>query len=69
MSVHRDRRGHKALFISGVSANEYVPELARRHPPRLLRTYDGERFHDIASRRSWPQRRVPRPAAVGYRGL
>jgi hypothetical protein len=48
MQVMRDRRGRPALFISGVSANEYVPELARRHPPRLLRTYDGEHFHNIS---------------------
>jgi hypothetical protein len=70
MKVVRDRRGRKALFISGVSANEYVPEVARRHPPRLLRTYDGERFHDISVplivNRSgdFPDRRP-----IGYRGL
>ena len=70
MKVVRDRHGRKALFISGVTANEYVPEVARKHPPRLLRTYDGERFHDISVplivNRSgdFPDRRP-----IGYRGL
>ena len=70
MKVMRDRRGREALFIGGVTANEYVPELARRHPPRLLRTYDGKRFHNISVplvvRRSgdFSDRRP-----VGYRGL
>jgi hypothetical protein len=70
MSVMGDRRGRQALFIGGVTANEYVPENARRHPPRLLRTYDGERFHNISVplvvRRSG-QFVDRRP--VGYRGL
>jgi hypothetical protein len=70
MTVVRDRHGRRALFISGVTANEYLPELARRHPPRLLRTYDGRHFHDISVplivRRSgtFPDRRP-----IGYRGL
>jgi hypothetical protein len=70
MKVMRDRRGREALFISGVTSNEYVPENARHHPPRLLRTYDGKRFHNISRplvvRRSgdFADRR-----AIGYRGL
>ena len=70
MKVVRDRHGREALFISGVTANEYVPEVARRHPPRLLRTYDGERFHDISVplivRRTG---RFPDRRPIGYRGL
>jgi hypothetical protein len=49
MTVMRDSHGHEALFISGVTADEYIPELAQSHPPRLLRTYDGVHFHDIAA--------------------
>lgn len=70
MAVMRDRRGRKALFVSGVTANEYVPEIARRHPPRLLRTYDGKRFQDISRplivRRTG---RFPTRRPIGYRGL
>ena len=70
MEVVRDERGREALFVSGVTANEYVPEIARKHPPRLLRTYDGKRFHDVSVplivNRSgdFPDRRP-----IGYRGL
>jgi hypothetical protein len=70
MEVLRDRRGRKALFISGVTSNEYVPENARRHPPRLLRTYDGRRFHDIS--RPLVVRRTGDYAdrrPIGYRGM
>jgi hypothetical protein len=48
MTVRRNRRGRAALFVSGVSADEIVPEIAREHPPRLLRTFDGKHFRDIA---------------------
>ncbi len=48
MTVMRDSHGRQALFISGVTADEYIPELAPSHPPRLLRTYDGLHFDDIA---------------------
>jgi hypothetical protein len=48
MSVRRDSHGRQALFISGVSPTEMVPELRRTSPPRLLRTFDGRHFHDIA---------------------
>jgi hypothetical protein len=70
MTVMRDRHGRQALFISGVTANEYVPEIGRRHPPRLLRTYDGTRFHDI-SRALIVKRsgRFPSRRPIGYRGL
>ena len=57
MAVMRDSHGRQALFISGVTADEYLPELAQSHPPRLLRTYDGLHFADIA-----------RPIIVHYSG-
>jgi hypothetical protein len=48
MTVMRDAAGRQALYIGGVTTDEYLPELARSHPPRLLRTYDGVHFHNIA---------------------
>ena len=48
MTVMDDGHGQQALFVSGVTADEYIPELAHSHPPRLLRTYDGLHYHDIA---------------------
>jgi hypothetical protein len=70
MSVHRDRHGRQALFVSAVSPNEYVPELARTTPPRLLRTYDGQQFHDIGGQfivHKTGQFGDHRP--IGYRGM
>lgn len=70
MKVVRGPQGRQALFISGVTANEYIPALAHKHPPRLLRTYDGTHFHDISvplvvhRTGGFPDRRP-----VGYRGL
>jgi hypothetical protein len=57
MVVHRDRRGRQALFVGGVTSDEYVPEISRRHPPRLLRTYDGVHFKNLGA-----------PAVVRRRG-
>ena len=47
MTVVTDPEGRQALFISGVSADEYIPELYESHPPRILRTYDGTHFQNI----------------------
>jgi hypothetical protein len=33
-----------ALYVGGVTANEYIPELSDSDPPRLLRTTDGRHF-------------------------
>jgi hypothetical protein len=48
MAVVRDPQGRQVLFVSGVSADEYVPEASISQPPRLLRSYDGVHFHNIA---------------------
>jgi hypothetical protein len=70
MSVRKDARGHEALFVSGVSPNEIVPELRRTGAPRLLRTFDGKHFHDIAHTfvvNKTGQQNDQR--VMGYRGL
>jgi hypothetical protein len=70
MGVARDSRGRPALFVSGVTSDEYVPELARKHPPRLLRTRDGIHFHNVGApgiiRRSGA---FASHRPVGFRGL
>ncbi len=33
-----------ALYVGGVTADEYIPELAASYPPRILRSVDGESF-------------------------
>jgi hypothetical protein len=58
-----------ALLVAGLSADEFVPELRRRSPPRILRTTDGRHFRPV---RGGPglirgPRGVARP--VGYRAM
>jgi hypothetical protein len=50
MVVYRDGRGRKRLYIGGVTANEYIPGLRRRHPPRILSTRDGVHFRVTPAR-------------------
>jgi hypothetical protein len=50
MAVYRDARGRKRLYVGGVTANEFIPELRRRHPPRILSTRDGLRFRATPAR-------------------
>jgi hypothetical protein len=47
MAVLRGRDGRAALYVGTLTAGEYVPELARRHPPRLLRSTDGATFRAV----------------------
>jgi hypothetical protein len=51
MVVYRDRRGHQALYVGGVTADEFLPENKLRYPPRILRTRDGVHFHSIGAPR------------------
>jgi hypothetical protein len=50
MVVHRDAQGRKRLYAAGVTADEYIPELRRTHPPRLLSTADGRHFRATPAR-------------------
>jgi hypothetical protein len=34
-------QGRHALYAAGLSADEYLPELLKSHPPQILRSYDG----------------------------
>jgi len=69
MTVFRDARGRKRLYAGGVTADEYLPELKRDYPPRILSSGDGRHW------RATPARdvvvRVPygvfRP--IGFRSL
>ena len=47
MVVLREPRRRPALYVAGMTANEFVPELRRRHPPRILRTTAGRHFRPL----------------------
>jgi len=44
MVVYHEPHGKQALYVAGVTADEYIPELANDYPPRLLRTTNGRKF-------------------------
>ena len=44
MTVFRDARGRKRLYVGGVTADEYLPELKRKYPPRILSSRDGRHW-------------------------
>jgi hypothetical protein len=47
MAVLKERSGRIALYIGTLTADEFIPELARRYPPRILRTADGTHFRAL----------------------
>jgi hypothetical protein len=47
MVVLKEPGRPKALYVGGMTADEFIPELARRHPPRILRTTDGKHFRPL----------------------
>src|SRR5262249_13508943 len=44
MVVYTDSHGEQALYVGGVTSDEYIPELAEQYPPRILRSFDGDSF-------------------------
>ena len=58
-----------ALYIAGLTAGEFVPELARRYPPRILRTTDGERFRALRGSPGVIRGPAGVQRPVGYRAM
>src|SRR5690606_26217561 len=50
MPVRTERGGRRARYVAATSPDEYIPELRRPRPPRILRTTDGRRFHALRAR-------------------
>jgi len=47
MVTYADRSGRTALYAAGLTADEYLPQLLKTHPPRILRSYDGVHWHAL----------------------
>jgi hypothetical protein len=69
MTVYTEPSGKKALYIGGVTADEYIPEIAAAHPPRLLRTTDGETFSALGAGPGLISTPFGRQRAMGFRAL
>jgi hypothetical protein len=69
MTVFRDARGRERLYAGGVTANEYLPQLKRKYPARILSSPDGRHWRATPARNVVV--RVPygvfRP--IGFRSL
>jgi hypothetical protein len=71
MAVYREPGGKRALYVGGVTAGEYIPELARTNPPRILRTTSGKRrsFKAIRGRPPTIKTAYGAQRPIGYRAL
>ena len=50
MTVFRDARGRKRLYVAGVTADEYLRRLKRKYPPRILSSDDGRHWRATPAR-------------------
>jgi hypothetical protein len=69
MLVRTERGGRKALYVTTLSPGEFIPELRRPHPPRILRTTDGERFRALPARPPVIHTYLGPYRPVGFRAL
>jgi hypothetical protein len=69
MVVVKDRRGRRSLYVGALSADEFLPELARRHPPRILRTTDGNVFRPLRGGPGTISTATGRRRPVGFRAM
>jgi hypothetical protein len=69
MLVHSERGGRKALYVTALSPDEFIPELRRPQPPRILRTTDGRRFRALRARPPVIRTYLGPYRPVGFRAL
>ena len=69
MLVHTERGGRKALYVAALSPDEFIPELRRPRPPRILRTTDGKRFRALRARPPIIHTYLGPYRPVGFRAL
>jgi hypothetical protein len=69
MVVHTGRGGRKALYVAALSPDEFIPELRRPRPPRILRSTDGERFRPLRARPPVIHTRLGPYRPIGFRSF
>jgi hypothetical protein len=69
MTEFRDPEGQTALFAAGVTADEYLPPLLKTHPPRILRTFDGEHWKALNLPSVFVHRVGVKVRPMGFRSL
>jgi hypothetical protein len=69
MIVYRDPSGRQALYVGGVTADEYIPELAPHQPPEILRSTDGTLFKPLHGSPGMIQTVFGAQWPIGYRAM
>jgi hypothetical protein len=69
MLVRTERGGRKALYVAALSPGEFIPEVRQPHPPRILRSTDGERFRALRARPPVIHTYLGPHRPVGFRAL
>jgi hypothetical protein len=69
MVVAKEPGGREALYVGSLTADEFIPELARPYPPRILRTTDGKHFRSVKGRPGVIHSHVGPQRPVGYRAM
>ena len=69
MVVLKEPGRRKALYVGGLTANEFIPELARRYPPRILRTVNGKHFRPLSGGPGVIRGPFGPRRAIGYRSM
>lgn len=69
MAVMTDAFGVERLYVGGVTAAEYIPELSATAPPRILVTTDGQSFTALNGAPGQITTEYGTYNVIGYRGL
>ena len=69
MLVRTEQGGRKALYVAALSPDEFIPELRRPRPARILRTTDGEHFRPLRARPPVIRTYLGPYRPVGFRAL
>jgi len=60
---------HDQLYVGGVTADEYLPQLADAHPPRILRTSDGTSWTALNGAPKTLSTYLGTQKPIGYRSM
>ncbi len=69
MVVYHEPGGKEALYVAGVTADEYIPELAGAYPPRILRTTNGKDFVPVNGAPATIHNQIGLQKPIGYRAM
>ena len=69
MGIYRDAKGRQALYALGVTADEVLPELRRKYPPRLMMSTDGVHWTGVPARGALIRNPFGTARVIGFRSV